>query len=109
MAVPGEPGMVRTFGEGIGSWMLTEPGEYFLGRDTVAPTLEFADEGLTEGDSSWISVLPRDNVANLALSVTAWGVQPDPGRRHFRGNVGVFRNIRSGWHSRGPPAQRLSR
>ena len=60
-------GMVKTLGPGVGSWYLSDPGEYFLGRDTVAPSLAFVAEGVTGDDSSWIEVLPLDNVANLVL------------------------------------------
>jgi hypothetical protein len=62
---------VRSFGEGVGSWTLAEAGEYFLGRDTAAPTLKLIDEGVTADDSSWIEVLPVDNVENLVLSYQA--------------------------------------
>jgi hypothetical protein len=66
-------GMVRTFGLGVGSWLLSDPGEYFLGRDTVAPSLKFMAEGVTGDDSSWLDVMPVDNVENLVLLSAAGG------------------------------------
>ena len=76
-------GMVRSFGLGVGSWLLSDPGEYFLGRDTVAPSLQFMAEGVTGDDSSWIEVRPVDNVENLVL-LSAAGGPPGPFRKPFR-------------------------
>lgn len=64
-------GMVRSFGSGVGIRLLSDPGEYFLGRDTVAPSLKFVAEGLTGDDSSWIEAMPVDNVENLVVSGAA--------------------------------------
>jgi hypothetical protein len=79
MSLAGDDGnaMVRAFGEGIGSWTLTDAGEYFLGRDFAAPVLKLAGEGVTAADSSWIEVVPGDNVENLTLSVGLSGSRGD--------------------------------
>ncbi|MDQ3002456.1 MAG: DUF2341 domain-containing protein [Fibrobacterota bacterium] len=75
MSLPGEKGrtMVRTFGEGKGSWLLSEPGEYFLGRDTVPPVLRLTAEGVSSDDSSWIELSAKDNVENSSLLVSLFG------------------------------------
>ena len=62
-------GLVYSYGEGIGSWSLNQPGDYFLGKDTLAPVIRFLDEGVDDKDSSWIEVAAEDNVANLILNI----------------------------------------
>ncbi|MDB5104794.1 MAG: flagellar motor protein MotA [Fibrobacteres bacterium] len=80
LALTGESGQgtVKSFGAGIGSWEVAESGEYFMGRDTAAPLIEFIGAGVTEDDSSWLEVRTKDNVENLRLAWAVGGVPGDP-------------------------------
>jgi hypothetical protein len=66
-------GLVYNMGTGAGSWLITESGDYFLGQDTVTPKLQVIGMGINSSDSSWIDVLPEDNVDNLILTASVTG------------------------------------
>lgn len=80
--------ILQSYGKGIGSWTLTQAGSYFLGRDTVPPSIRFLNEGISEGDSAWITLLPEDNISNLQLTTA-----------HSRGSGAEARIGTSGWIS----------
>ncbi len=54
---------------------LTKPGEYFVGVDTLTPTITFVSQSPREADSTTVNFKVWDNVANTTCEITSPGIE----------------------------------
>jgi hypothetical protein len=71
-------GTLGDWGSAAGAHDILYPGTYTLAKDTSAPRLRVLDEGMNDGDSSWISFRVEDNIKHVFIKCFPTGTRGLP-------------------------------